>query len=103
MNNLSIKNKLYIGFGSIVAIILLLLITAYNNFSRLSDANGWDRHTMEVLLELDKVNNIALQIQIDTRGFLLTGNETNVAGEKEDAEQLKQHMAKAGLPMRLDP
>ena len=94
MNNLSIKNKLYIGFGSIVAIILLLLIVAYNNFSRLSEANNWDRHTMDVLLELDRVNTISLQIQIDARGYLLTGNEANVAGEKEDSEQLKQHLAK---------
>ncbi len=38
--NLSIKNKLYLGFGSIVAIILILLGMAYNNFSRLSEANA---------------------------------------------------------------
>ena len=87
MNNLSIKKKLYIGFGSIVAIILLLLILAYNNFSRLTDANNWDKHTMEVLIELDRVNNASLQIQVDTRGYILTGNETFVASERENAEQ----------------
>lgn len=32
--DLSIKNKLYLGFGSIVAIILILLGVAYNSFSR---------------------------------------------------------------------
>jgi methyl-accepting chemotaxis protein WspA len=95
MNNLSIRNKLYLGFGSIVALILLLLVLAYNNFSRLSDANAWDKHTMEVLLELDRINTISLQIQIDVRGYLLTGNETNVAGERADAAQLKQHIARA--------
>ena len=54
MNNLSIKNKLYIGFGSLVAIILLLLVMAYNNFASLTAANRWDKHTLEVLLELDR-------------------------------------------------
>jgi methyl-accepting chemotaxis protein WspA len=53
-DHLSIKNKLTIGFGAILAIILVLLILAYNNFARLSEANGWDRHTLEVLLETDQ-------------------------------------------------
>ena len=51
MRNLSIKKKLIVGFGAIVAILLLLLSLAYNNFARLSQANAWDRHTLEVLLE----------------------------------------------------
>ncbi len=94
MNNLSIRNKLYIGFGSIVAIILILLILAYNNFSRLTDANKWDKHTMEVLIELDRVNSISLQMQVDTRGYILTGNDALIGSERENAEQLKQHTAK---------
>jgi methyl-accepting chemotaxis protein WspA len=94
MNNISIKNKLYIGFGSIVAIILLLLSLAYNNFASLSDANAWDKHTMEVLIELDRVNNASLQIQVDARGYILTGNENFIASEKENAELLRQHAAK---------
>ncbi|WP_426342112.1 methyl-accepting chemotaxis protein [Pseudoduganella sp. S-14] len=95
MNNISIKNKLYLGFGSIVAIILLLLILAYSNFASLTDANRWDRHTMEVLIEIDRVNNASLQIQVDARGYILTGNESFIASEKENAELLRQHMAKA--------
>jgi len=95
MNNLSIKNKLYIGFGSIVAIILILLILAYNNFTRLTEANGWDKHTMEVLIELDRINNASLQIQVDARGYILTGNETFIASERDNAELLKQHVAKS--------
>lgn len=94
MNKLSIKNKLYLGIGSIVAIILLLLIVAYNNFSRLTEANGWDKHTMEVLIELDRVNNASLQIQVDARGYMLTGSESYVGSERENVELLKQHMAK---------
>ncbi|MTW09417.1 HAMP domain-containing protein [Pseudoduganella eburnea] len=95
MNNLSIKKKLYIGFGAIVAIILLLLISAYNNFASLTDANKWDKHTMEVLVELDRVNSASLQIQVDARGYILTGSEANIASERDNVEVLRQHMAKA--------
>ena len=48
--HLRIKSKITLGLGAIVAIFLLLLVLAYNNLSRLSTANEWDRHTLEVLL-----------------------------------------------------
>ena len=60
-HNLSIRNKLVAGFGAIVAIILCLLILAYNNFARLSQANVWNRHTLEVLRELDTIATSVLQ------------------------------------------
>ena len=45
--DLSIKNKLYLGFGSIVAIILILLGVAYNThvieaiLTHVAPALGW--------------------------------------------------------------
>jgi methyl-accepting chemotaxis protein WspA len=93
--DLSIKNKLYLGFGSIVAIILILLGMAYNSFSRLSQANAWDRHTMEVLIEIDKIHNSILLIQVEARGFILTGNEASLTPETDEPEVLSQHLQKA--------
>ncbi|XLZ72405.1 methyl-accepting chemotaxis protein [Massilia sp. SR12] len=95
MNNLSVKNKLYLGFGTIVAIILLLLILAYNNFNRLSEANAWDKHTADVLLELAGVSSTSLEVQNDVRGYLLTGDEAYLAAKQEHYEEMKQHLDKA--------
>jgi methyl-accepting chemotaxis protein WspA len=99
--DLSIKNKLYLGFGSIVAIILILLGVAYNSFSRLSEANAWDRHTMEVLVEIDKIHNSILQIQVEVRGFILTGNEASLTPETDETGVLSQHTQKA-IAMTVD-
>ncbi|MGK5048921.1 methyl-accepting chemotaxis protein [Janthinobacterium sp. GB4P2] len=99
--DLSIKNKLYLGFGSIVAIILILLGVAYNSFSRLSEANAWDRHTMEVLIEIDKIHNSILQIQVEARGFILTGNEVSLNPETDEMAVLTQHTQKA-ISMTVD-
>ena len=93
--DLSIKNKLYLGFGSIVAIILILLGVAYNSFTRLSEANAWDRHTMEVLVEIDKIHNSILQIQVETRGYILSGNEVSLTPETDETAVLTQHTQKA--------
>ena len=94
-HNLSIRHKLIAGFGAIVAIILFLLILAFNNFARLSDANQWNRHTLEVLREIDEIDTSVLQIQSSMRGFLLTGSETIVAPIPRDYEAAKTHLKRA--------
>lgn len=91
-SDLSIKNKLYLGFGAIVLIILVLLTLAYNNFSRLSEASGWDRHTMEVLLEVDKVSNAITDVQAQSRGFILTGDESRL--DRGDMSAIGEHIQK---------
>jgi methyl-accepting chemotaxis protein WspA len=94
-HNLSIRNKLVAGFGAIVAIILCLLILAYNNFARLSDANLWNRHTLEVLRELDTIATSVLQIQSSTRGYLLTGNENLVTPIRNEYATARAHVKRA--------
>jgi methyl-accepting chemotaxis protein WspA len=93
-NDLSIKKKLYLGFGSIVAIILILLALAYNNFARLAQANAWDKHTMEVLLQADKVTNVILDIQVQVRGYYLTGDESKSRVDHEDLANVNREIRK---------
>ncbi|MYM26208.1 HAMP domain-containing protein [Duganella sp. FT135W] len=92
--NLSIKKKLASGFGAIVVIIVVLLVLAYTNFGKLSIASGWDRHTLEVLIEAGEIDTAMVQIQSSVRGFLITGDEsiTPQIGIEEDI--LHQHLAK---------
>jgi methyl-accepting chemotaxis protein WspA len=94
-HNLSIRNKLVAGFGAIVEIILSLLILAYDNFARLSDANLWNRHTLEVLRELDTIATSVLQIQSSTRGYLLTGNENLVTPIRNEYATARAHVKRA--------
>jgi methyl-accepting chemotaxis protein WspA len=91
-HNLSIRNKLVAGFGAIVVIILCLLILTYNNFARLSQANQWNRHTLEVLRELDNIATSVLQIQTSTRGYLLTGNESLVTPIRNEYATARAHL-----------
>ncbi len=73
LKHVSIKTKLYLGFGVILAIILVLLTIAYNRFNTLSEANAWDRHSMEVVQSIDDLRNDLLQVQVEARGYYLTG------------------------------
>ncbi|UUZ49937.1 CHASE3 domain-containing protein [Massilia sp. B-10] len=92
---MSIKNKLMTGFGAIVAIILILLVLAYQNFNKVSEASGWDRHTLEVLLESNKIAANMLEVQAEMRGFLLTGDERFLSHNTDEEKVLADSVKRA--------
>ncbi len=94
-SHFSIKHKLFAGFGAILAIILILLGMAYNNFQRLAEASNWDRHTLEVLNETNLITTSLLQIQTSTRGFMLTGNESLVGPIDKEEALAREHLQRA--------
>ncbi len=99
---LSIKTKLYVGFAAILSIILALLLLAYNSFSALSEASALDRRTLEILVESNKISHELLEIQAETRGFLLSGNERFLTPEKDERAELRASILKAQRLVR-DP
>ncbi|RFP10435.1 HAMP domain-containing protein [Duganella sp. BJB488] len=88
LNDLSIKQKLYLGFSAILAIILALLSMAYIKFNSLSDANGWDRHSMEVIQSIDKMRNDLLQVQVEARGYYLSGTPVRLESTHKELRDL---------------
>ena len=95
LTNLSIKSKLFAGFGAVLTIILVLLLLAYSNFNKLSVASEWDRHTLEVLAETNQITISVLQIQTSTRGFMLTGDESLVGPIDKEQITARRHMERA--------
>ncbi|MYM68340.1 HAMP domain-containing protein [Pseudoduganella sp. FT55W] len=90
--NLSIKKKLAVGFGAIVAIIVILLSMAYTNFTKLSTASEWDRHTLAVLLEAGQIETAMMQIQSSVRGFLITGDDSITQQVSVEEDALRHHI-----------
>ncbi|WP_343732930.1 methyl-accepting chemotaxis protein [Duganella sp.] len=86
--DLSIKNKLYLSFSAILAIILVLLSIAYNRFNSLSDANAWDRHSMDVIQAIDVLRNDLLQVQVEARGYYLTGTTQRLERARKELTDL---------------
>ena len=103
LKDLGIKKKLALGFGAIVAIILILLTVAYINFTKLSVASEWDRHTQEVLLEVAALDNALLQVQNSNRGFQLTGIEAVVEPMTAAEGAARQHLDKITTLTRDNP
>ncbi|MES2164859.1 MAG: methyl-accepting chemotaxis protein [Pseudomonadota bacterium] len=95
LKNLGIKTKLAMGFGAVVAIILVLLAMAYTNFNQLSDASQWDKHTLEVLREADRTSVAVLELQSAERGYVLSGDDkllTTTVDAEADLERRLQKL-----------
>lgn len=90
-NDLSVRKKLYGGFGAVIAILLVSLIAFYGNFVKLIDANNWDRHSLKVLLEVDGIEANIIDLQSRYRGFLLVNDERLLTRAKENEKGLVGH------------
>jgi methyl-accepting chemotaxis protein WspA len=101
--NLSIKNKLSLGLGAMVAIILALLSLSFNNFRSIATADEWNQHTLEVLLEANNVATSVLQVQSSARGYLLTGDTSLIAPVATEYHNATEHLARATVLTRDNP
>ena len=95
LSNLKIGTRLYLAFGSVVAILAILLAVAHNNFSKLAQANDWNIHTYEVLEEVNSMLGALVNIETGQRGFSLTGNEASLEPYQAGMKSFRKHLDEA--------
>ena len=95
LSNLSIRNRLYLGFGAVVALLILLVSLSYANFSRLSGANAMNIHTYKVIGEVDAALMSLVDIETGSRGFGLTGKDASLAPYTAGKEKFRVHLEAA--------
>ena len=79
-----------IKFAFILALLLLLAIGffAYRSTNSLNEAISWEKHTQEVLLELDEILYLIIDAEASGRGFVLTNDESFLEPYKRTAATL---------------
>jgi methyl-accepting chemotaxis protein len=97
LSNLKIGTRLYAGFGAVVVLMVVLLSTAYLNFSRLGSANRLNIHTYEVLEEVNGMLEALINIETGQRGFSLTGKDASLEPLNTGRNEFKKHWDKAKL------
>jgi methyl-accepting chemotaxis protein len=71
--DVTIRTKLYLGFGVMVAILVILIASAYVNFARFSQANELNKRSHEMLQQTHGMLESLINIQTGERGYALTG------------------------------
>ena len=73
--NVTIRAKLYLGFGVMVSIIVILVAVAYINFARFSRANELNTHSHAMLQQTHGMLESLVNMQTGERGYALTGTD----------------------------
>ncbi|WP_432240784.1 methyl-accepting chemotaxis protein [Herbaspirillum robiniae] len=95
LTDLKIGSRLYIGFGMVAAILVILVSVASVNFKRLSTANEWNTHTYVVRDEVKGVLESLLNIESGQRGFSLTGADASLEPLNAGVKSFAEHLNKA--------
>ena len=70
---MKIATRLYLGFGAVVTILVIVTSLSYANFKRLGNANDVNTHTYQVLDAVNLALMSLIDIETGQRGFALTG------------------------------
>lgn len=71
LSNLKIGTRIYLGFGVVVVILMLLLLTSYGSFTKLKRGGDLNIHTYQVVLVVERMRINLLKIQAGQRGYAL--------------------------------
>ena len=94
LSNLKISTRLSLGFGLVITLFVALLSNNYFNFHKLGQANGWNTHTYQVLLETDQILASLINIETGQRGFGLTGKDASLEPLIKGKESFSEHLNK---------
>jgi len=93
--NLPIARKLFGAFAAVIAVLVVLSITFYSFFSSVTDANGWNVHTYQVIDETRGLTESLANMETGLRGFALVGDDNMLDPYRLGADAFRQHLAKA--------
>jgi len=75
LSNLSITKKLFAGFGAILLILIVLVLTTWRGFGRVGEAVDSNIHTYNVISSADEMLLSLVNIETGMRGFIVTGKD----------------------------
>ncbi len=80
----------------IIAILLFIAVAILNvrSINSLSEALKWDKHTQQVLLQLDETLITKINAETSIRGFVILGDEAILAPYNEARQNIKSRLAK---------
>ena len=95
LSDLKIATRIYLGFGVLAGMTVLMVAISYANFARLATANDMNLHTYEVLGEVDAVTEALVNTETGQRGYALTGDDASLQPYQAGKQAFREHLDKA--------
>lgn len=94
LNKFKISTKLYLGFGVITLIMILVLSFSYRNFNEESQSVAWNIHTYQVIGEADNILESLINMETGLRGYAITGKDTFLEPYNQGEIDFQEHIQK---------
>lgn len=91
---LNIGQKMFLGFGIVILIMLTVISNSYINFVKESEAVKWNVHTYQVIQESDDVLMSLINMETGARGYVITGNESFFEPFNQGMASYEKHFGK---------
>lgn len=101
--NLNISQKLYAGFGIVLLIILLLVLSTWRGFDQVERSVRLNIHTYDVIIESGDLLASLINIETGARGFALTGRDQFLEPLQAGEKDFREHMAHVRQLTRDNP
>lgn len=101
--NLNISQKLYAGFGIVLLIILLLVLSTWRGFGQVERSVRLNIHTYDVIIESGDLLASLINIETGARGFAITGRDQFLEPLQAGEKDFREHMAHVRQLTRDNP
>jgi PAS domain S-box-containing protein len=91
----NLMKRLYLAFGVLIAILLLLVAGAFRSFTQLADANRWNVHSYQVLAETHGISESLINVEAGARGYAVTGDRSFLPRLTKGRADLLRHFKAA--------
>ncbi len=73
---LTLERQIPLVFAIAILLLIIVVLFAFRSLGSLTDAVKSEKHTLEVISQLDETLNLIVDAETGTRGFLITTDET---------------------------
>lgn len=73
---LTLERQIPLGFVIAIILLAIIILLAFRNINSVNEAIRWEKHTQQVLLQLDEVFISMVEAESSVRGFMTTQDET---------------------------
>lgn len=91
---LTLERQIPIVFTIAILLLAVVVFFAFRSMYSLSEAIGWEKHTQQILLQLDETLILMINAETGVRGFLISGNENILEPYKQTDKKIEENISK---------
>ncbi len=93
LSNTSIRTRLYMAFGAMTLVMIVVCSLFYMGFNRVTQASKLNVHTYQVVEGLNKVTESLLNMETGLRGYALSGQTQMLAPFNQGKQAFSDYTA----------